>query len=203
MLKKYLKIALINIYKQKIFTIISILGLSIGLAVFLVIFGYVQFENSYDTFNKNIDNIYRLDSRVSINGITLNRNTTSIPAAPLIKQEIPAIKASTRFTSLVNQQIKINNELFDENKFFFVDESVFNLFTFPIIKGNQSSLSEPFSLFISESMSGKYFGNKDAVGRRITVIFNRLNKEYTFTIKGIVKDAPSNSHIKFNFLASN
>ena len=202
MLKKYLKIALININNQKTFSIISILGLSIGLAVFLLFFGYVQYENSYDTFNKNINSIYRLDNQLTVNGFTYNRNITVPPAAPQIEKEISSVIAAVRFTSLINQKIKINNELFDESKFFFVDKSVFKVFTFPIERGTATLLDEPFSLFISESTSRKYFGNKDPVGKTITVIFNQLNKKFNFKIKGVLKDAPSNSHIKFNFLAS-
>ena len=202
MLKKYLKIALININNQKTFSIISILGLSIGLAVFLLFFGYVQYENSYDTFNKNINSIYRLDNQLTVNGFTYNRNITVPPAAPQIEKEISSVIAAVRFTSLINQKIKINNELFDESKFFFVDKSVFKVFTFPIERGTATLLDEPFSLFISESTSRKYFGNKNPVGKTITVIFNQLNKKFNFKIKGVLKDAPSNSHIKFNFLAS-
>ncbi|MHB1687441.1 MAG: ABC transporter permease [Ignavibacteriaceae bacterium] len=201
MLKNYLKIALRNIFKNKVYSLINIIGFSIGIAVCLLIFLYIQYELSYDKFNKNYRNIYR--AVVYLNsGVNSFPMAVTPPALAASLKEIPGIKTTARI-SVENKNVVVrhNNISFNEDKFFFADSSFFNIFTIPVIEGDESTaLKNPYAIVITESIAKKYFGNSDPIGKVLNI--NTFDNNHAYEVTGVIKDFPRNSHIHPNFLAS-
>jgi len=208
MIKNYFKIAYRNIVKNRIYSIVNISGLAIGMAACFFIFQYVYFESGYDRFHKNADNIYRVP--ISYSGSFSNLPTTASnhPAVgPSMKADFPEVKDFARIvhpsvfgrgaTISYNDQ-KGNVKTFNEEKIYIADPSFLTLFSFPFLTGDPGHvLQQPNSIVISESMVEKYFGKGDPIGQNLT-----FNGDVQFKITGVFKDVPANSHIKFDFLFS-
>jgi putative ABC transport system permease protein len=204
----YAKVAYRNMLRNKLYSLINILGLAIGMAACFFIFLYVHFESGYDRFNKNADRIYRIP--ISYSGSFSNVPTTAAnhPAVgPAIKADFPEVEA---FTRVVHPSIFFNSSTFsytdqngskknfNEERTFIADSSFFSIFTYPLVSGNPSSvLKEPNSMVISQATAEKYFGNEDPIGKVM-----HLNGFLDFKITGVFKDVPENSHLKFNILLS-
>lgn len=208
MLKSYFTIATRNLLKNKIFSLVNILGLAIGMAACFFIFLYVHFERSYDRFHKNAANLYRVN--VSSTGSLSNFGPTATnhPAvAPAMKADFPEVVGFARAVSaslfggtatLSYTNDKAATVSFNENKIFIVDSSFLTLFSFPLIAGNaKNALVERDGIVLSESTAKKYFGNENPLGKTLY-----LNKQVPFKVTGVVKDVPENSHLKFDMLAS-
>ncbi len=199
MIKNYLKIALRNIKKHKAYSFINISGLSVGIACSIFLLLWVQNELSYDKFNKNLDNLYR----VCIEYPAGDSSVLSSHSAPVVsgwlKDGLPEIKKAARFALDINTKqilVKHGTKQFYEEKFGFGDAELFELFTFPFIIGNpQTALSDPKSIVISESFAQKYFGNEDPLGKIIMVA-----DIFEFTVTGVFKNIPHNSHFHFDSL---
>ncbi|MEM6846185.1 MAG: ABC transporter permease [Bacteroidota bacterium] len=206
MFQNYLKIAFRNLLKSKAFSAINVFGLAIGLAACFLIMQYVLFELSYDTFHENSDRIYRVlleDSR-SHTGI----NAANHPAAgPALVDDLPEVK---NFARVVHQSIFMNaaslsysepgqvEKVFNQDKIYFADTSFLTIFSFPFIFGDPArALTDPNSVVISQSVSEKFFGGQDPLGKVL-----RWNGEMQFTVTGVFEDVPPNSHIKFDVLFS-
>jgi ABC-type antimicrobial peptide transport system permease subunit len=198
MFKNYLKIALRNLFRQKVYSFINISGLAVGMACFILILLWVQDELRYDRFHENIEYIYRvLDYEKYSNGEELYFTSNPAVLGPILKEEYPEILEFTRFTRGRNIITQYGGKRFNDDGFAFADPSFFRLFTFPLVEGNEESVfSDPYSLVISEEAAGKYFGDENPIGKTIQ-IDNRLD----FKISGVAKDIPSNSHLQFKFLA--
>jgi len=199
MIKNYLKISYRHLLKNYVFSLINILGLAIGLTFCLLIFQYVSYETSYDNFHPNAENIYRVRAELYENGNLTNAWATACAGlAPAMKEEFPDV---VDFARMVNRtgSVSYNNNQFRENRLMFAAPSIFTLFSFPLVRGNTDDLAEPGIAFISESMARKYFGDGDPVGKIIRVY---LDQPEDYMVKGIFKDVPANSHLKFDFLLS-
>ena len=210
MLKNYLKIAWRGLLKNKVFSFITIFGLAIGMAACLVIFQYVIFEKSYDNFNENARRIYRVDLKQYKNGELENSLATTFPVVGRTLQEsFP--ESVEAFVRLMQQpgvfSVERGSEqlVFEEKKVFYTDNSLFKIFTFPMILGNKDdALVSPNTTVITESVAKKYFGENwkslNPVGK------NLQSKTYFGTtdlqITGVVADPPVNSHLQFDFLVS-
>ncbi len=203
MLKNYLKVALRNLLNQKLYSFISIFGLAFGMACFLMMFSYIQFENSYDDFHKNGKNIYRVDRVYKYNGYSISDSKTGTALAPLLLENYPSIKNEVRFANLLYCMVNTNDEANIEKRFVFADSSVFSVFTFPLKNGNpKTALVDPFTVVITPHIAKKYFGNENPIGQKIYFQARMFPKKFGFTVTGIIKEAPPNSTIKFDFLAS-
>lgn len=206
MIRNYVKIAWRNLKKNKIYSLVNIFGLAIGMAACFFVFQYVYFERSYDRFNKNADNIYRV--AISYSGSFANVPTTAAnhPAvAPTMKQDFPEV---VNFVRLVNTSLFVNAatvanvpergepKLFNEDNVYVTDSSFFNVFSYPLVAGDRNTcLSQKKSIVISESIANKYFGRSNPMAQ--TLIFNGGMQ---LKVTGVFKDVPENSHIKFNML---
>ncbi|GAB3743258.1 ABC transporter permease [Spirosoma lituiforme] len=197
MFRNYLIVAFRNLWKEKFFSLISIAGMSIGIAISIIIFQIIFHEWSYDRFHTNKENIYRIISRNQQNSYP----GFSSKLAKQLVQENPEIKNYTRIyrewsTIIKNPQ---NPTLINEEKrFIFADPSLFSLFSFPLIYGNVISiLKKPYTVVISEKMAEKYFGKKDPIGKNIS-----YNGQQLFEIVGVFKNIPTNSSIIFDFVSS-
>lgn len=199
MFENYLKSSLRNIKNQKIYSMISIAGISLGMGIFIFMWFLYSFYISTDKFNKNSDRLYSVVQ--VLQSETGESNQTAITPAPLLKAmlaEFPEIEDGTRFFPSERIVIKFQDKKFYENSVLFVDPNFLDIFSFKLLKGNhQSVLSRPYSMVISESSALKYFGQTDPIGKTLT-----LNNNIDVTITGIVEDEPRNSSINYDFLVS-
>ncbi|UCH98453.1 MAG: ABC transporter permease [Candidatus Aminicenantes bacterium] len=201
MIKNYLLTAFRNIKKHKGYSLINIAGLAIGMAVCLLIWYYVSFERSYDSFQKDADNIYRLKMIMQKGERTFEFAPTCLALGPALKAEFPEVLEFARIHVQRETIVAREDTRFYEELIFYVDPSFLKMFYLPLKRGNpRTALTKPNTLLISESAAKKYFGNENPVGKNIH-IFDRYGQNYT--VEGIFKDLPENSHMQFDFLASN
>ncbi len=197
MLKNYLIAALRNIVRQKLYSFINIIGLSVGIAACILILLWVIDELSYDKFHEKVNNLYRVTVTEEYSGGEPFYFASTPPnLGPTLKEEYSEIINTARYRNLAGRVIKINENIFFENDFVAADASLFEMFSFPIIEGSvEQALSQPDGVLISESISHKYFGNDNPIGKQIIV-----DNKHNIFITGVFKDIPSNSHIKFDFV---
>lgn len=204
MFKNYLKIAFRNLQKQKLYSLINITGLAVGLAVCMMIMLYVTHEMTYDRFHTNAKRIYKLQANVKIGGNTMNLNYMSYASGPLVKQSQPAVDGYMR-TLNYYKPVVVSNPLTPETKYIeqkvvFADPDFFNFFTFKLASGNAKDvLNKPFSVVISKDIAKKYFGDADPVGKTIRL---KTDSAYTYQVTGVAENAPSNTSVEYNFVAS-
>jgi putative ABC transport system permease protein len=197
-LKNYLKIAFRNIIKQKLYSLITVIGLAVGITCCLLIMLYVEQELSYDRFYPNADNIYRVGHTVIRPTRTGISAASPTPLAPALKAEYPEIEHITRiyFDSQVLFEYE-EKQIYEENVIY-ADPAFFDVFPFPLLKGDPSHLLDtPQSMVITASMAEKYFGDEDPIGKALQV-----NKQQNFLVTGVVQDVPVNSHYHFDFVIS-
>jgi putative ABC transport system permease protein len=204
MFKNYLKIALRNLQKQKLYSLINIAGLAVGLAVCMMIMLYVTHEITYDRFHTNAKRIYKLQANVKIGGNTMNLNYMSYASGPLVKQSQPAVDGYMRTLNYYKPVVASNpltpETKYKEEKLVFADPGFFSFFTFKLISGNAKDvLSKPYSVVISKDIAKKYFGDTDPVGKTIRL---KTDSAYIYQVTGVAENAPSNTSVEYNFVAS-
>ncbi|MBU2491035.1 MAG: ABC transporter permease [Bacteroidetes bacterium] len=185
------KMAYRNIKRTAWYSILNISGLAVGMACAILIILWVQSELSYDKFHKNADNLYRAYQVQEYAGAqSLITDNLPGPLAAHLIDQFPEIKNAIRFISINNKPIKQGDKFFNE-RICFTDPAFFEMFDFPLNRGNKESLiSKPFSVAITEKMAAKYFGDENPIGKTITI-----DGKHDFTVTGILKDFPSNSHL--------
>ncbi len=197
MFRNYLVIAIRYLLKDKAFSMINILGLSLGMAFAIIIFLWIQDELSYDKFHSKHDRIYHaylrvLDARTSFNF----QPTTSNEIGKAMLDDIPEIIDVARMGPLGEVACKHGENMFIESGGFGADPEFFNLFTYPFVDGYaENALSGLYSIVLTEKMARKYFGEARAVGQIL-----RINNRLELTVSGVIKDVPENSHHNFDFL---
>jgi putative ABC transport system permease protein len=197
MLINYFKIAWRNLKKNKLYSFINIMGLTIGMTSCILIGLYIGHEWSYDRFHKNADRIVRVTMEYSNGGTIGKYAQTGTRVGPQLKRNFPQVSAFAR-TFKFPRVISYREKVFDEKNFLYADSSFFDLFSFQLIRGNASTaLNAPDQLVITESAAKKYFGNEDPVGKTLLI----ANSDH-YIVTGIVQDAPGNSQIHFDFVAS-
>ncbi|MBS1597880.1 MAG: ABC transporter permease [Bacteroidetes bacterium] len=196
MLRNYLKVALRNLWKNKAFSAINIVGLSAGLAVCLLIVLYVKDELSYDKYNEQGKNIYRLDADIFFNGTQFTSSVCPAPLAGTLMKDYPQIKQFVRLRNYGDISIKKDNQNIQNHNAVFADSTFFQVFPIPMIAGNPlTALNEPNSIVIDETTAKKYFNSTDVVGKTLYVD-NSVNCKIT----AVIKDIPSQSHFHFSFI---
>jgi len=199
MLANYLLVALRSIRRYRIYSLINISGLAIGMACCILIFLYVRDELSYDTFHEYADNIYRVGVEYVPGGEPVKNAVVPGPVAPSLIKDFPEIITAVRFWR-ESVTVRYTQTSYNEERFFFVDPNVFEVFSFSLIKGDyENALNFPYTIVITEAMALKYFNDECPVGKTLTV---DVGTSYDFKITGVIKDIPSNSHQKIDFLAS-
>ena len=186
MIKQFLKFSFRRIKRNLVFSIINIVGLSIGLATSFIILIYLSDSFSYDRYHKNHKNIYRVLSKY--NNKSFMRPNHSFLIAERIKEEIPDFKEI--LTTSINSTHKIlfpeRKELGDLKHFFYVDKNIFDIFSIDLLYGNkETALNDPFSVILSEETAKKYFEGNDPVGLVIPIEYEK--KGYNLTITGVLK----------------
>lgn len=200
MFRNYFKIALRNVRKYKVFSIINILGMAIGMASVLLIGAYIMNELGYDTYHKNYRRIYRL-MRSSRGNTVPDYPGTPSPLAPACKEKFPELEEYVRidpFMGKTKHLIARGDKMFYEERFILADPSLFEVFDFTLLKGDRRTLlDEPHDLVITQSIAEKYFGDEDPLGKKVL-----YDGKSDFVISGVMEDVPRNSHFRFNFVAS-
>jgi len=201
MIRNYLVSAFRNIKRQPFISFVNIFGLTVGLTCCLLILVYIINERSYDKFDKNADDIYRV-TRIfySDNGAeTLHTGSVAPPFGPLLKNAFPDIKATTRIFNPGNTSLAYKDKLFNETNALYAEENTLNFFNTPILKGDQrSALREPYSVMLTEEIAHKYFGDLDPLDKTIKIGGNK----HEFRVTGIFKSFPANSHLHPQVLMS-
>ncbi len=201
MFKNYIKFTLRNLRKQKIYSLINISGLALGMACFLLISLFIQFQFSFDQFQKNKDNIYLIYREGGVEGRIERRANIGAPLAPLLLQNFPEIKNAVRF-SFFSGVVHYQQKWFTE-RLIFSDPSLFSVFSFSLKVGDvKTALNEPFSIILSEDMASKYFGDENPVGKILSFKTGWADKKFDFKVMGVLNKIPENSHLQFDFLAS-
>jgi len=198
MIKNYLKIAWRNLWKQKFFSLINIMGLAVGMSGCFLIYLYVHFETHYDAFNTKADRIYRVVTDIKTPSDLLQWNATSAPVAINMQKDFPEVEAAVRVS---NQSflVRKGNEKFQEKNSFMADSTLFKIFDFPLVYGDKNTaLKEPMSIVFSQTAAKKYFGNTNPVGQNVLLTGDAINA----TVTGVMKDAPENSQIKADMIVS-
>jgi putative ABC transport system permease protein len=198
MFKSYMTIALRILSKQKIYALINIAGLSIGIACTLFIFLWVKDELSFDRYHKNADRIYRVIKHGKGGG---KESYTAMSPAPLAKalcDEFPEILHATRISDDSSRFFRYKDNSFNESRVVFADANVFEVLTIPLLSGDpKTALSRPRTMVITQSMAKKYFGDEDPLGKTL-----QMGEGTDLIITGVAEDIPRNSHFHFDFIGS-
>ncbi len=203
MIYNYLKIAIRNLYKGKIYSLINIGGLSIGLAGALFIYAYVSQELSYDRFHENSKRIYRVGFDVDLGSGKKTIATTGYPVAERLRIDFPEVEEVIQFSRLYDGEVTANEKKLREEKIAFADSLFFEFFTFDMISGSKTNaLDQPNSLVISESVASKYFGTTNILGKEMLVEEPFGDRDMPMVITGVMKDMPVASHFHIDFLVS-
>lgn len=201
MFRNYIKIAWRSFLRNKSFSAINILGLSIGIAVCFIISLFVQEELSYDRFHAKANDIYRIEFNASINGGIINESNVMPPVAQALQKDYPEVKEVTRIRTLGQPHIWINEKQFDGSSLAYVDSNFFNVFTIPLVQGNpKTALLHIHSLVISKEIAQRFFGKENPIGKLIK--FSKKADIPPFTVTGVFDKIPSNSHFHFDLLGS-
>jgi putative ABC transport system permease protein len=198
MLKNYWNIALRSLLKNKVFSLLNIVGLSVGFAAFFLIMHYVRFERSYEMDHVQSDRIFRvtLDLYNGKEYIITDCETHQL-VGPLTKEQMPEVLNFVRFFHYDGlQEIKIGDKVFLEDKMYFADSTVFDIFTLNIVDGKKDALVKPFSAVINQSTARRFFGRTNVVGET----FKLENEDYQVT--AVISDLSPNTHLKYNILLS-
>ena len=193
MIKNYFKIAFRNLRKNKLYSIINVFGLTIGLAACLLIGVYINHELSYDRFNENANRIVRATMEYGKEDVNTTA-TTGTKVGPQFKRMFPQIEEYVR-TFISHNVVKSGDKMFDEPRILYADKTFFKIFSFHLVEGDiATALDAPDKIVITRSMAKKYFGNGDALNKIITSGGKDLK------VSAVCEDAPQNSQIKFDFV---
>ncbi len=198
MIKNYLKSALRNIKRHKGYAFINITGLAIGMACCILILMYITTELSYDRYHVNADRIFRLGLDANMGGTTVVTPISNVPTAPTLIQDYPEVLNAVRIRTVSKRAVQHEDKIFFENGILYADSSVFQVFTFPMIKGDPNTALKPaYSIVLTEETARRYFGNEDPMGKIL-----KFNNQYDFTVTGVIENVPHNSHFTFDMLCA-
>jgi len=198
MLKNYFKVAVRNLLHNKFFSSINIMGLAVGMTACFLIFQYVRYESSYDSFHTKADRIYRVVTDAVTSAKTIHGGVTTPPVGIYLKKDFPEVEDAVRFTRdgfLVTK----GSVKFQEKSAVLADSSLFRIFDFPLVAGDRNTaLKEPMSIVLSETAAKKYFGASNPLGQHVLLTGGAIDA----TVTGIMKDIPENSQIQTDMFVS-
>jgi len=199
MIWTYFKIAFRRLQKSRLYTLINLVGLTVGISSCLLIGLFIINELSYDHFNQNADRIVRMTMQFGEGGKE-KFALTGTKAGPQLQRTFPQVE---KFVRLINGSgvVKNGNQMYIERRFMYADSALFNVFSFHLLRGDpKTALDAPNEVVITRSMATKYFGSGDPIGKTLSVGWYGPPK--IFQVTGVVADAPENSQIKFDFIGS-
>ncbi len=199
MIRNYLTVAVRNLLRQPVYSLINIAGLAIGMAACILIVLYIQDELGYDRYHRNADRIYRIVDDFESGGQTIQTAGSPLSWAPALKRDYPEVEQFARMRGTATAWLyKVGDAQFYEKKVIWAEASLFDLFDISLVAGDpKTALAEPFTIVISESMAAKYFGREDAMGQIMGV-----DNVYDFKVTGIMRDIPANTHMRPDMFTS-
>ncbi len=194
MLRNFFNIAFRNIIKNKVFTLINITGMAVGLAASLLILLWIQDELSYEKFNRYAKNIYRVEEDQFYSGERYHVTVTPFPSGPVWNEKIPEIRQQARVNPWLPRLLFRNGDkVFFEYPVMAADSSFLKMFDFALLRGDPATaLNSPHSIILTEALARKYYGSSNPVGKTIT-----LENKLTFTVTGVMKELPRNTMFRF------
>jgi putative ABC transport system permease protein len=199
MIRNYIKIAVRTLLKHKGYTIINVLGLAIGLASTILILLFIHHEVSYDKHHRKSERIYRICTKGKIKSGEFEDAKTTVPLYKALTRDYPVVEKAVRIYPGQKNILKVGEKTFMEDKMFFADSTLFDVFTMPMLKGNpDQALTEPNKVVITEATAKKLFGTSNSLGKVIEL--GKTGGELEVT--GVIKDCPENSHFHYNMFVS-
>jgi putative ABC transport system permease protein len=194
----YIKIVLRKIKRQKGYSFINISGLTIGMACCILMVLYIHSELSFDTFHEHADWIYALGVQSERAGYEFRGTSSNATAAEVLQNEYPEVAQAVRYGYKSGSAFSYEGKRFTMDRVLYADANVFEVFTWPMIKGDpNSALSAPHTIVITEEIAEQCFGELDPIGKIL-----KFSEEEAFVVTGVVKNVPDNSSINFNALCS-
>lgn len=198
MIVNYLKIAFRNLWRHRVFSLLNIMGLTVGMTAFFLVFSYIRFELGYNAFHSKADRIYRIAADIYTPTDTIHSSGPAWAVPPNLKDEFPEVEHVTRVLN-DDMLVRKGDIKFQEGAVLFADSNFFDIFDFKLIKGNpKTALKSPLNVVLTETAAKKYFGKQDPVGQ--TMILTGDN--HAATVTGLLKDMPENSSIKGDMIVS-
>lgn len=200
-----LRSALRSFRRHRGYAAINVVGLSIGIASCLVIGLFVRDELSYDRFHEAGDRIYRVTVTRSFPNGTVASAATPRPVASALEAEYPEVQRATRVSRENAERVlvAVGDRSSFEDGFFFADDDVFEVLSFDFVRGRaETALADPFSIVMTESAAGRYFGETDPIGKTVTVRLRGDSEHFDYIVKGVIRDTPANSHIRPQLIAT-
>lgn len=193
MIKNYFKIAFRNLWRHRGFSALNIFGLAVGMAACFLIFLYIKFELSYDSFHSKSDRIYRVVADIKTPTEVIHGSGPAWAVAPNAKDEFPDIEEFVRVAENDNVLFRKGDIKFIEEKAMWADSAFFRVFDFKLLKGDpNSALREPFSVVLTEENAKKYFGKENPMGKTLLI----TGDAKPATVTGVMEDIPENSQIQ-------
>ena len=200
MFLNYIKVAWRNMKNSPGYSFINITGLTVGMAVCLLILLFVQDELSYDNYHRHVDQVYRIQrGYLNADGSLASELCTMAPSfVGVLRNDLEGIEHIARLYGPGDTVVKVKDTSFIEERLFFAEPAVFEIFSIPLLQGDpETALNNTGSIVLSRSMVKKYFGDEDAVGKSLL-----LDNRFPFQVTAVMADVPANSHLHFDFLAS-
>jgi putative ABC transport system permease protein len=197
MFKNLIKTAFRHILKHPGYSILNILGLTLGISSALFLIIYVSDEISYDRYHEKADRIYRVSSKITEPDDQFTWNVAQIPFGPQVVKDYPEVQSFVRFIPMGRSLYKYEDKEFNEENFFYVDSTLFDIFTYKVLKGEvKTALLEPKKIILTEKIATKYFGASDPIGKTLTSGTN------VYEVTGVIEDVPTNSHFRFDAISA-
>jgi putative ABC transport system permease protein len=194
----YFKNAVRTLISQRFYSLINIVGLSIGITACILVTFYIKHDLSYDKYHKNAENIYRIEFSITQDGITNHLVQSQALLGPTLKNEYPEIKKISRIYFSNRSLVKAGDKNNFEDRIVYADSAFFEIFSYQAIAGDETRfLKRPNSIILTESTAKRYFGKDDPLGKTI-----EIDNQYSFEVTGVIKDVPVRSHFKFDFIAT-
>ena len=207
MFSNYFKTAVRNICRHRVHSILNITGLAVGMACTIVILFWVRYELSFDRYHENAERIYRLATDFHFGSFQGKYAVSNHPAGSTLQREYPEVLKAVRFHPVWgSSNARFKDRQFIQKGMFYADNTVFEVFTLPLLRGDPSSaLIAAYSIVITKEMAAKYFGKEDPLGKVLKIsnaVHKNLHNQPNFTVTGVVEKLPSNSHFTFDMLLS-
>jgi putative ABC transport system permease protein len=197
MIKNLLKTAVRHIRKYVGYSILNIAGLALGISSALFLIIYVSDEMSYDRYHENAGRIYRVASKITETDDQFTWIVAQIPMGPQVVQDYPEVESFVRFINMPRALYKYEDKEYVEENFFYVDSTLFDIFTYRVIRGEvKSAIRDPKKIVLTETAAARYFGSTDPIGKTIS------GGDNTFEVTGVIEDVPSNSHFRFDAVSA-
>jgi putative ABC transport system permease protein len=197
MIRNLIKTAFRHVRKHAGYSLLNILGLTLGISSALFLIIYVSDELSYDRYHEKAARIYRVSSSITEPDDHFTWITAQIPFGPQVAQDYPEVESFVRFFPMSRALYKYGDKQYVEENFYYADSTLFDIFTYKVIRGEvKSAVRDPKKIVLTEKTAARYFGKSDPIGKTIT------EGENTYEVTGVIKDIPTNSHFRFDAVAA-